>query len=455
MEVLSDLLYKAGIKELIGSNKKAIEKITFDSRAIQKNSLFIAIKGTQVNGHNFIEKAIENGATAVLCQDLPKEIHSKITYIRVENSSKSLGQIASNFYYNPSSKIKLIGITGTNGKTTTVNLLFQVFRYLGYGVGMFSTVENKINDKILPATHTTPDPIEINRLLSKMIREGCTHCFMEVSSHALIQNRIEGLEFAGGIFSNITHDHLDYHKTFKNYISAKKIFFDNLPKSAFALVNKDDKNGLLMVQNSKAKIKTYAQKHVADFKAKILENTFNGLMLKIDKQEVFSQLIGSFNVYNILATYATAILLDEEPAEVLTAISAVKTVSGRFDYIVSPKKVIGIIDYAHTPDALKNVLKTINSIKETGLKVITVVGCGGDRDKSKRPKMAQIACDFSDKIILTSDNPRTENPEEILKDMFAGIDEKQNAKTLKITNRKEAIRTASFLAHSGLSLIHI
>lgn len=446
MKLLKDILYKTGIEEVVGSTQVAIEKVCFDSRAVEKFSLFVAVSGTQVDGHQFVVKAIEDGAIAIVCEVLPEEIVEGVTYVRVQNSALAMGFIAANFYDNPSAEIKLVGITGTNGKTTTATLLHDLFAGLGYKSGLLSTVVNKIGSEEIPSTHTTPDSIQLNALLREMIEQGCEYCFMEVSSHAIHQHRIAGVDFVGGVFTNITHDHLDYHKTFQEYIAAKKMFFDNLSESAFALTNKDDKNGLVMLQNTKATKVSYALKSMADYSCKVLESDFSGMLLNVDGSEVWTKLIGGFNAYNVLAIYSTAVLLGEDKLNVLTAISQLVSVEGRFQYIKSANNIAGIVDYAHTPDALKNVLKTINAIRTGNEKVITIVGCGGDRDKEKRPIMAGIACEMSDKIILTSDNPRTENPDEIIKDMRAGVDGIHFNKVLAIVNREEAIRTACSLA---------
>jgi len=411
--------------------------------------LFVAVRGTESDGHAFIEKAIDIGAAAILCEELPSNIRENVSYFLVENSAMALGIIASNFYNKPSAKLKLVGVTGTNGKTTIATLLFQLFRDLGYKTGLLSTVQNQINDLIIPATHTTPDPVALNRLLRDMVESGCDYCFMEVSSHAIAQSRIEGLEFAGGIFTNLTHDHLDFHKTFDAYLKAKKGFFDRLDNKAFALTNVDDKNGMVMLQNTKAHKKTYGLKNIADFKAKIIENHFSGLLLNIDNEEVWFKMVGSFNAYNLLAVYAAALLLEQDRLKVLTSLSRLSGAEGRFDYMISPSGIIGIVDYAHTPDAIQNVLSTIQDIRKGTEQVITVIGCGGDRDKAKRPVMAQVACDWSNKVILTSDNPRTEVPEQIIKDMEAGVMPQNKRKALSITDRKEAIRTACHLAKPG------
>ena len=449
MKLLSDILYKTRLDEIVGSTNLAISSVTFDSRKVKKDSLFIATRGTASDGHHYIELAIESGAVAIVCEDLPETLKENITYVKVLDSSASLGYIACNFYDNPSEKLKLIGITGTNGKTTTVTLLFNLFRGLGYNVGLLSTVENKINTTIIPSTHTTPDALALNELLSKMVEAGCQYAFMEVSSHAIVQHRITGLKFTGAGFSNITHDHLDYHKTFEEYIKAKKMFFDNLQDDAFALTNKDDRNGLVMLQNTKAKKYSYGLKSIADFKCRVIENHLNGLLLSIDNQEVWVKLIGSFNAYNVLVVYAIALLLKQDKVQVLTTLSNLNSVEGRFQYIKSKNGIVAIVDYAHTPDALKNVLETIKDIRTGNEQVITLVGCGGDRDAAKRPIMAQIACEYSNKIILTSDNPRSENPEDILNQMQAGISPVEMKKTLRISDRKEAIRTAVAFAKEG------
>lgn len=427
----------------------AISSVAFDSRKIKKDSLFVAARGTAVDGHEYIDKAIESGAVAIVCEQLPEKKNEAVTYVKVADSSYALGIIACNYYDNPSEKLKLVGVTGTNGKTTTVTLLFNLFRSLGYSAGLLSTVQNKINQTVIPATHTTPDALVLNELLAEMAEKGCEYVFMEVSSHAVVQNRIAGIRFTGAAFSNITHDHLDYHKTFDEYIKAKKKFFDQLPSTAFALVNRDDRNGLIMLQNTKAEKHTYALKGVADFKCKILENHLNGLFLNIDNHEVWVKLIGTFNAYNVLAVYAVAVLLKQNTTNILTALSNLNSVEGRFQYVRSPKGVIGIVDYAHTPDALKNVLETIKDIRTGNEQVITLVGCGGDRDAAKRPVMAAIACEYSNKVILTSDNPRSEDPEEILNQMQKGISPADAKKTLRITDRREAIRTACSFSNKG------
>lgn len=447
MKILKDILYRVNLLEVIGTTDREIKNICIDSRKVGKNSLFIAVKGTRSDGHKFIEDVTLKGATVIICQEFPTKLNEQVTYAKVKDSSLAVGIIADNFYENPSSKLKLIGVTGTNGKTTTVTLLFNLFRELGFNCGMISTVQNQINDKIIPSTHTTPDAIRLNELLAKMAEAKCEYCFMEVSSHAVVQNRIAGVKFAGGIFTNITHDHLDYHGTFDNYIKAKKQFFDNLDGEAFALTNIDDKRGNVMLQNTKAKTYTYALRTMADLKAKILENTFEGLALNIDGVEIHSQLIGEFNAYNFLAVYATARLLEQDKIEVLKILSKLHSAEGRFDYVISKKnKIVGIVDYAHTPDALEKVLTTIKNIRTGNEKVITIIGCGGDRDKTKRPVMAKVACEFSNQVILTSDNPRSEDPNEIIKQMESGIEPQHKKKSLPIADRKEAIKVACTMA---------
>ncbi len=449
MAKLKDILYGVSLTQVVGSTDLETKAIAFDSRKISSQSLFVAIKGTLSDGHQYINDVIEKGANVIVCEELPLIFIENVTYVMVQNSAKALGIIAANFYHHPSEKIKLIGITGTNGKTTIATLLYQLFRNLGYKVGLISTVENQINDLIIPATHTTPDPIALNLLLNEMIAKGCDYCFMEVSSHAVAQFRIEGLSFSGGIFSNITHDHLDFHLTFDNYLKAKKAFFDGLGKSAFALTNADDKNGLVILQNTKAHHKTYGLKSMTDFKAKVIENQFSGLHLDIDGEDVYFKMVGSFNASNLLAVYGAALLLDQDKTKVLTILSRLTGAEGRFDYIISSNGIIGIVDYAHTPDAVDNVLATINNIRSKNEQVISVLGCGGDRDKTKRPLMAKTACEKSDKVILTSDNPRSEDPDQIIKDMQVGVSLVQQKKVLSITDRKEAIKTACLLAKTG------
>lgn len=449
MKLLSDILYKVRLEEVYGSTHVAIASIVFDSRKVKKGSLFVAVRGTATDGHHYLEMAVANGAAAIVCEELPEQQAPDVTYVKVKDSSYALGVMACNFYDNPSEKTKLVGVTGTNGKTTTVTLLFNLFRSLGYSVGLLSTVQNKINTTVIPSTHTTPDALSLNELLNSMVEQGCEYVFMEVSSHAVVQHRITGLQFAGGVFSNITHDHLDYHKTFDEYIKAKKGFFDHLSAEAFAVVNKDDRNGTVMMQNTKAQRYTYGLKNIADFKCRIIENHLNGLFLNLDNVEIWVRLIGTFNAYNILAVYATAMLLKQDKTNVLTALSNLQSVEGRFQYIKSQSGIIGIVDYAHTPDALKNVLDTIKDIRSGNEAIITLVGCGGDRDAAKRPVMAAIASEYSDRIILTSDNPRSEDPEEILNQMQKGIEGRDAKKSLRITDRREAIKTACSLAKPG------
>lgn len=449
MRYLSEILNGVPATELQGADDMEITSIVFDSRKVVPGCLFVAVRGTVVDGHDYIEQAVKDGASAIICEDLPGHTAGEVAFVMVADSAVALGQIAANFYGHPSKKLKLVGITGTNGKTTVATLLYQLFRDLGYKCGLLSTVENQINGNIIPATHTTPDQVVLNGLLNDMVTQGCDYCFMEVSSHAVAQHRIEGLIFSGAIFTNLTHDHLDYHKTFDNYLKAKKTFFDGLPKSAFALTNIDDKNGNIMLQNTKAHKKSYALKSLADYKAKILENQFGGLLLQIDGEDVWFKMVGSFNAYNLLAVYGAAMLLDQDKTKVLTSLSRLHGAEGRFDYVISANKIIGIVDYAHTPDAVQNVLSTIHDIRKGTEKVITVIGCGGDRDKTKRPIMAKVACQWSDKVILTSDNPRSEVPEQIIKDMAAGVDAESKKKTISITDRHEAIKTACHLASPG------
>jgi UDP-N-acetylmuramoyl-L-alanyl-D-glutamate--2,6-diaminopimelate ligase len=449
MQLLRDILYKAGAVEIHGTTDRSISAVALDSRKVVPGAAFVAVRGSVVDGHQFIAKALDLGAEVIVCEELPAARQAGVTYVRVADAHKALGWMASNFYDNPSEQLKLVGITGTNGKTTVVNLLFTLFTQLGYPCGMLSTVGNRIGKVILDATHTTPDAVTLNALLAEMVTAGCSHAFMEVSSHAAHQHRIEGLTFAVGIFSNITHDHLDYHGTFDNYIHAKKSFFDRLPAGATALVNRDDKNGLVMAQNTRAKVQTYALRNDADLRAKILENNFAGLQLLLDGTDFHSTLIGSFNAYNLLATYGAAMALGEDKTEVLTALSALSAPSGRFDYVRSARQVTGIVDYAHTPDALQNVLNTIRDIRSGNERIITVVGCGGDRDRTKRPLMAALAAQLSDKAILTSDNPRSENPETILDEMMAGLTLEHKLRTIRISDRAEAIQAACMLAQPG------
>lgn len=434
-----------GLIQTVGNAAVEVNAIVFDSRKVNKGVIFVASKGTTVDGHQFIDKAIELGAKVILLEQMPAATEEGITYLQVENSNVAMGLMAANFFGNPSRKMKVVGVTGTNGKTTNVTLLHHLFRKLGYDVGMLSTVQNQINETVLPATHTTPDAVACQELMAKMVAAGCQYCFMEVSSHAIEQARIAGIEFAGAVFTNITHDHLDYHVTFDNYIKAKKKLFDQLPASAFALVNYDDKNGRIMLQNTQATKYSFALKTIANFKAKLMANTLQGLQLEVQNKEVWFRLIGSFNAYNLLGVYATAILLGENEDDVLTELSGLDTAKGRFEQVVSKNHITGIVDYAHTPDALENVLTTIADLKGEG-KVITVVGCGGNRDATKRPIMAEIACKYSDKVILTSDNPRNEEPEAILAEMQKGVSFQNTRKVLSILDRREAIKTACMLA---------
>ncbi len=449
MRRLSALLTQIPIEETIRNIDMEVEKLCFNSNEVQPNDVFVAVRGTHVDGHLFIGQAIEKGAKVIVCETLPAALTNQVTYVKVLNSAEALGKLASNWYGNPASQLKLIGVTGTNGKTTIATLLFNLFRDLGFTCGLLSTVENRIENELIPATHTTPDPIALNSLLAKMVENGCDYCFMEVSSHAIVQRRIAGLQFSGGIFSNITHDHLDFHQTFANYLKAKKMFFDTLPSSAFALVNADDKNGSVMLQNTLARKKTYSLTVMADFRAKVLENTFAGLLLSVEQQEVWFKMIGAFNAYNLLAVYAAAMLLEQDSTKVLASLSTLSGAEGRFECIAGPHQVMGIVDYAHTPDALQNVLQTIHAVRNGIEQVITVIGCGGDRDKTKRPLMAQVACDWSDKVIFTTDNPRSEEVEQILKDMDAGVMPQNKRKVLVIADRKEAIKTACHLAKAG------
>ena len=447
MAILQQILYKVKIISVSGSTDIEISGLQIDSRKVTKGSCFVAVKGTLSDGHGFIEMAIKNGAVSIVCEDLPADLHENIQYTQVDDTAAASGIMAHNFFGQVTSKMKLIGVTGTNGKTTIATLLFKLFRELGYKCGLISTVQNQVENEIIPSTHTTPDVIHLNELLYKMYQKECTHVFMEVSSHALVQHRVEGLQFAGAIFSNITHDHLDYHKTFDEYIRAKKLLFDSLSNSAFALSNADDKRGGVMLQNTKAHKFFYSLKTMADFKAKIIENSLLGLHLLIDGIEVNFRLIGTFNAYNLLAVFGAATCLGENKETVLQILSNLDGAEGRFDYIISPnEKIVGIIDYAHTPDALLNVLATIKNLRQGEEKIITVVGCGGDRDTTKRPEMAEVACEYSDKIVFTSDNPRSEIPEQIIKDMEAGVPITARKKCISITDRKEAIKTAVTLA---------
>lgn len=446
---LTTLTINLNIVEIAGNTSKDIKGVNIDSRKIEQDHLFIAVRGTQADGHNYIDKAIELGATAIVCEEIPETRNADITYIKVENSEQAVGSIATSFYGDPTSKMKLVGVTGTNGKTTIATVLYNTFRHMGYKVGLISTVVNYIDGKAIPTEHTTPDPITLNRLLGEMADTGCEFAFMEVSSHSVVQNRIGGLKFAGGIFTNLTRDHLDYHLTFENYLKAKKHFFDNLSENAFVITNADDKNGMVMVQNTKAKIKTYSVRSMADFRAKIIECHFEGMYLDIDGQEIGVQFIGKFNVSNLLAVYGAACMLNIDPHEMLVALSAMKPVSGRFESLRSPSGYTAIVDYAHTPDALENVLNAIHDVLDGKGEVITVCGAGGNRDKGKRPLMAQEAVKQSDKVIITSDNPRFEEPQDIINDMLAGLNAEQMKKVISIADRREAIKTACMLAKKG------
>jgi len=447
--VLKDILYKVSIEAVKGSTDISVNKIEFDSRKVHDNDIFVAIRGTVSNGHDFIEKAISLGAVVVVCDTLPENISQGITYIQVKDTNSALAFMASNYFENPSAKLRLVGVTGTNGKTTIASLLYQLYKKAGYKVGLLSTVKILVDELEYPATHTTPDSLTINYYLNEMIEVGCEFCFMEVSSHGIHQKRTEGLHFEGGVFTNLSHDHLDYHPTFAEYRDVKKAFFDHLPKTAFALTNVDDKNGAVMLQNTAARKLTYALKSYADYKAQILENQLSGLLLKINENEVWVKLIGTFNAYNLLAIYGTAVELGMDSLEALRLLSELESVSGRFQFIISKDKITAIVDYAHTPDALENVLKTINDIRTNNEQLIAVVGCGGDRDKTKRPIMANIASQMSDKVIFTSDNPRTENPATIISEMEAGVEPQNYKKTLSIEDRKQAIKTACQLANAN------
>ncbi|GGD20935.1 UDP-N-acetylmuramoyl-L-alanyl-D-glutamate--2,6-diaminopimelate ligase [Hyunsoonleella pacifica] len=448
MSILKDILYKVNINAVVGNTNIAINAIQFDSRKVVNKDVFVAVKGTLVDGHNYIDVAIKQGALVIICEALPTNLVDGITYVEVYKSNKALAIMASNYYDSPSDNLKLVGVTGTNGKTTVTTLLYQLFKNAGYKVGLLSTVKIMVDDTEYKSTHTTPDSLTVNKYLKLMNEAGVEFCFMEVSSHGIHQGRTEGLKFEGGVFTNLSHDHLDYHNTFAEYRDVKKAFFDGLDKHAFALSNTDDKNGLVMLQNTEAKKYTYALKGYADYKSQILENEFSGLLLSIDGSEVWTRLIGNFNAYNVLAIYATAELLGLEKVEVLRLISDLQSVSGRFQYLVSDEKITAIVDYAHTPDALKNVLETINSIRTKNESLITVVGCGGDRDKKKRPKMAHIASELSTKVIFTSDNPRSETPEVIIEDMEKGVEPQNFKKTMSIIDRKQAIKTACQLAEA-------
>ena len=449
MAILKDILYKVSISATSGNMEKEVSGITMDSRQVKEHYAFVAVRGTIVDGHDYIAQAVKKGAIAVICEKLPEHLEKEVTYIEVKDSAAALGISASNFYGNPSDKLKLIGVTGTNGKTTVATVLFNLFRELGYDCGLLSTVNNRINDEIIPSTHTTPDAVSLNELLARMLKEKCQFCFMEASSHAIEQNRTLGLNFTGAIFTNISHDHLDYHKTFEAYITAKKKLFDQLPSTAFALVNVDDKRGRIMLQNTKASTYTYAMKNMADYKGRIISDTIEGLELEIEGHNIWFRLIGEFNAYNLMAVYASALLLDQDKEEVLKALSIVDGAPGRFQLVAPGNAITAIVDYAHTPDALKNVLETIKKLRTGNEQVITVVGCGGNRDKSKRPLMADIACRLSDKVIFTSDNPRDEDPQVIIDDMKKGVSPADYKKTLSMTEREEAIKTACLMAKPG------
>lgn len=446
MKTLQQLLIQTKTQQVTGALDKDITAIEIDSRKVKAGAIFVAITGAQSDGHAFIGKAIELGAVAIVCETLPADLNAGVTYIKVASSGEAAARMAVEFYNHPSAEVKLVGVTGTNGKTTIATLLFKLFRQLGYSCGLISTVQNQIDDTIIPATHTTPDAISLNALLRNMVDQGCSYVFMECSSHAIHQHRITGLQFAGALFSNITHDHLDYHKTFDEYIRVKKKFFDDLSADAFAISNADDKRGEVMLQNTNATKYLYSLKTMAAFKGKILENALTGLVMTINDQEVHFRLIGTFNAYNLLAVYGAAVCLGVESSEVLTALSMLTGAEGRFDYIISANNIIGIVDYAHTPDALENVLSTIKKLRKGYEQIITVVGCGGDRDKTKRPVMAQAACDWSDRVILTSDNPRTEDPEAILRDMEAGLSSAAKRKYITLVDRKQAIEEAVRMA---------
>ena len=449
MKNLKDILYQVSINQVFGFTDVEVNSLVFDSRKVQKNDVFIAQKGVRFDGHSYIEKAISLGAVVIICEDFPTYKREDVTYVQVSDTNLALAIMASNFYNNPSKILSLVGVTGTNGKTTIASLLYQLFKKAGYKVGLLSTVKILVDETEFKATHTTPDSVTINSYLDKMIESGVDYCFMEVSSHGIHQKRTEGLTFAGGVFTNLSHDHLDYHETFSEYRNVKKSFFDSLSKPAFALTNIDDKNGDFMLQNTKAIKKTYALKTLADYKVKVLEKQFSGTLLKIDESEVWTKLIGRFNALNLLAIFATAELLGLEKLEILTIISQLENVSGRFEYVLSEDGVTAIIDYAHTPDALKNVLETINDIRTGNEKVITVVGCGGDRDRAKRPKIAHIASQLSNQAIFTSDNPRTENAQTILDEMESGVSAENYKKTLSILDRRQAIKTACKFSESG------
>jgi len=450
MKTLADIVLKISIKSFIGSLNIPIMAISFDSRKVEPGTLFVAIRGTITDGHHFLSDVTRRGVSAIVCEEMPASLRNEITYIITKDTSLALGLICDEFYERPSQKLTLIGVTGTNGKTTTATLLYQLFRTMGYKTGLISTVAYYVDGQRTEATHTTPDPVQLNELMMQMVEHGCDYCFMEVSSHAIVQQRIAGLTFAGGVFTNLTHDHLDFHKTFAEYLKAKKTFFDHLPDTAFALVNKDDRNGMVMLQNTKANVKTYAMKSMADFHCRVVERDFAGMLLQLDGKEVWMRLIGEFNAYNLLAVYAVAILLGQKSEETLTVMSTLTPVDGRFEFIRSANNIIAVVDYSHTPDALENALKAIQGILPGKMShVITVVGCGGDRDKTKRPEMAKIAVGNSSRVIFTSDNPRSEEPDAIISDMLAGLDVSERRNVITITDRREAIRTACMMATPG------
>jgi len=449
MKPLKDILKAIKTTQIVGNENITVNEVCFDSRKVVPGSLFVATRGTQTDGHKFISMAIDKGAVAIVCEELPQNIPSTVTFIILTDARRALGYIASAFFDYPSSKFKLVGVTGTNGKTTTATLLYKMFKELGYKVGLFSTVKYYVNEREIEATHTTPDALQINTIMADMVVEGCEYCFMEVSSHAIVQQRIAGLQFVGGIFSNLTHEHLDFHKTFDEYLKAKQKFFTDLPASAFALTNVDDRNGMVMVQNTRASVKTYSLKAMADFRCKILESHFDGTQLWIDGTEVWTNFIGEFNAYNLLAVYAVSFILGEKKDDILKILSTLTSVAGRFEYLHSNTGITAIIDYAHTPDALENVLRSINQLRGGNGQLITVVGAGGDRDRTKRPVMAKVAADNSTKVILTSDNPRSEDPDAIIAEMMKGVNMTDCRKILNITDRREAIRTACMLARKG------
>ncbi len=446
MKKLNNILYNVSLKAVSGSTGVGFNALCFDSRKVKENDAFVAVKGTKVDGHNYIAKTIEQGASVIICEVLPEILEENVTYVEVNDSAHALSIMAANYYNNPSKKLKLIGVTGTNGKTTVATLLFNLFTQLGYKSGLLSTIENRIGETVLKATHTTGDALQLNENLSEMLKQGCTHCFMEVSSHALDQKRVAGFEYAGALFTNISHDHLDYHKTFDAYIAAKKALFDGLPKSAFALVNTDDKRGRIMLQNTKASKSTYSLKSASEFKGKIISNSLSGLEMTIDNRSIWFKLFGDFNAYNILSVYGTAVLMGEQPEDVLTVLSNIDPVPGRMEVVPNQAKITALVDYAHTPDALKNVLQTISGLRTGNESVITVVGCGGDRDKAKRPLMGSIASEMSDKVIFTSDNPRTEDANAIIEEMKQGVGASNKRKVVALVNREEAIKTACLLA---------